>query len=229
MAGMRNLQQCARAIFVAAICLAAGIGCSSTDTGEPAASSDPKLRQLGVIEGVQLDGDFVVYQRTSNIHLPVGTKVRWVPRGADETDPDMGGRLEICPQRRGQRAVADILSGEPSVGDLLWLPHDAKPKEKPSDTDDSSKPADPRAQYVSPQDETEFLEVDEISVDAPFDGDLPPLRPPPGGAEIQAPERIASPRSIEPELNQELPPITLPPLSDPPEFDDLPPLRPPPE
>jgi len=159
--------------------------CNSPKKESEVVSSKPKRYLIGVIKGVQ-GKDFVVFKRTARWVPKAGEELEWRPRdGSGE-----GGLLERSLEKRGTLFIADIKSGSPGTGDLIYY------QEIPGTPDEKTETVGAVAELAG-EDGADLIEEGppagetKIGLDA---SDLPPLRLPP--EEIRAREKTEVPAEV---------------------------------
>ena len=145
------------------------LSCNTTEEA-PEQARKPRRFLVGVVKGVH-GNSFVIFKRSSSWMPGPGEALEWRPRNA----AGKGGSLERSPERRGTLFVADIRSGTPEVGDLVYY-HEI-PGAPVEITETIGSPGDSAPGETADDRGLESLARGMASPDSP--SSLPALRPPP--------------------------------------------------
>ena len=108
--------------------LAGSVGCTTLTRDQPSDGSPPLADQpamkvpIGTLHVVRPTENFVLIQSTRFLQLEPGTEIVTYGRGGEETS-----RLQVSPARKGQFITADIVSGQPRVGDQALMDYAVNP------------------------------------------------------------------------------------------------------
>ncbi len=93
-----------------------GAGCVASPRAKaPAATAPPRPRVVGEVAVVDEEKRFVLIDLQSNLYVPPpGTELRTTNAAGDTA------HLKASPEQKRPFIAADIVDGEPAVGDEVW-------------------------------------------------------------------------------------------------------------